>query len=56
MTEDGFFHRSDSYRNMTSDPADLADVEREAAAQYQAFVIFSGREPDNAEVHEQGSR
>ena len=49
--EDGAFHPSDFYRRATSDPAALADVEREAEAQYQAFVELVGREPDYVDVH-----
>jgi len=49
--EDGAFHPSDFYRNATSDPATLADVEREAEAQYEAFVELAGREPDYVDVH-----
>lgn len=51
VDEGGFFHPSDFYRNATSDPATLADVEREAEVQYQAFVELAGREPDYVDVH-----
>ena len=51
VDEEGFFHPSDFYRNATSDPADLADVEREAEAQYHTFVELAGREPDYVDVH-----
>ncbi len=47
----GAFHPSDFYRNATADPAALADVEREAEAQYQAFIELTGREPDYVDVH-----
>jgi len=51
VDENGAFHPSDFYRNAASDPAALADVEREAEAQYQAFVELTGREPDYVDVH-----
>lgn len=51
VDENGAFHPSDFYRNAMSDPAALADMEREAEAQYQAFVELTGREPDYVDVH-----
>lgn len=51
VDEAGAFHPSDFYRNATSDPAALTDVEREAEAQYQAFIALTGREPDYVDVH-----
>ncbi|MBQ9317926.1 MAG: ChbG/HpnK family deacetylase [Atopobiaceae bacterium] len=51
VDENGAFHPSDFYRIATSDPAALADVEREAEAQYQAFCELTGREPDYVDVH-----
>lgn len=51
VDENGAFHPSDFYRNATFDPAVLEDVEREAEAQYQAFVELTGREPDYVDVH-----
>ena len=51
VDEAGVFHPSDFYRNAASDPAALADVEREAEAQYQAFVALTSREPDYVDVH-----
>lgn len=51
VDEDGRFFPSDHYRKAASDPAALADVEREAEAQYQAFVALTGREPDYVDVH-----
>lgn len=51
VDERGLFHSSDFYRNATADPAALADVEREAEAQYQAFVELTGYEPDYVDVH-----
>ena len=51
VDENGAFHPSDFYRDATADPAALADVEREAEAQYQAFVELAGREPDYVDVH-----
>lgn len=51
VDENGAFHPSDFYRNAASDLAALADVEREAEAQYQAFVELTGREPDYVDVH-----
>lgn len=47
----GTFHPSDFYRNATSDPAAIEDVEREAEAQYQAFIELTGSEPDYVDVH-----
>ena len=51
VSKEGTFHPSDLYRKATSDLAALADVEREAEAQYQAFVELVGREPDYVDVH-----
>ena len=51
VDEDGAFHPSNFYRNATSDPAALADVEHEAKAQYEAFIELTGREPDYVDVH-----
>lgn len=51
VDEQGAFHPSDFYRNASTDPASLADVEREAEAQYQAFCRLTGREPDYVDVH-----
>jgi predicted glycoside hydrolase/deacetylase ChbG (UPF0249 family) len=51
VDENGAFHPSDFYRNAAADPAALEDVEREAEAQYQAFVELAGREPDYVDVH-----
>lgn len=51
VDEDGAFHPSSFYRNATSDPAVLADVEHEAETQYQAFCELTGREPDYVDVH-----
>lgn len=47
----GLFFSSDHYRRALEDPAALADVEREAEAQYQAFIALTGREPDYVDVH-----
>ena len=55
VDEDGRFFPSDHYRKAASDPATLADVEREAEAQYQAFVTLAGCEPDYVDVHAVGS-
>lgn len=55
VRKDGAFLSSDTYRKATSDPAALEDVEREAEAQYQAFVSMTGREPDYVDVHAVGS-
>lgn len=55
VTKRGTFHSSNSYRHATSDPASLSDVDREAEAQYQAFVEMTGREPDYVDVHAVGS-
>lgn len=51
VDEDGVFHPSDFYHKAVHDPAALADVEREAEAQYQAFIALTGREPDYVDVH-----
>lgn len=51
VDENGLFLSSSYYRNATKDPAALADVEREAEAQYQAFIALTGREPDYVDVH-----
>lgn len=51
VDENRAFHPSDFYRNAAADPAALEDVEREAEAQYQAFVELAGREPDYVDVH-----
>ena len=51
VDENGTFHPSDFYRNATSDPAVLEEVERESEAQYQAFIELTGREPDYVDVH-----
>ena len=51
VNENGAFHSSNFYRNATNDPAVLADVEREAEAQYHAFCELAGREPDYVDVH-----
>lgn len=47
----GDFLPSSLYREAAEDPADLADVERECEAQYQAFTELVGREPDYVDVH-----
>lgn len=51
VDERGAFLSSDTYRKATEDPADLADVEREAEAQYQTFIELTGHEPDYVDVH-----
>ena len=51
VDEDGRFLSSDSYRTAAEDPAVLADVEREAEAQFRAFVELTGHEPDYVDVH-----
>ena len=51
VDEAGIFHPSDFYRNATSDPAALVDVEREVETQYQAFIALTGQEPDYVDVH-----
>jgi len=55
VDESGAFRPSGFYRGAPADPAALADVEREAKAQYQAFVELVGREPDYVDVHAVGS-
>lgn len=51
VDEQGMFLPSSLYRAATSDPAALADVERECEAQYQAFCELVGRAPDYVDVH-----
>ena len=51
VDESGSFRPSGFYRGAPADPAALADVEREAEAQFRAFVELVGREPDYVDVH-----
>lgn len=56
VDQNGSFLPSDLYRKATEDRVALEDVEREAEAQYQAFVEMVGAEPEYVDVHAVSSK